>query len=538
MNLFKALSATILGLFLPLAAWAQSPYPLCENQLNADFNILSSGWSRDVKQQQFYNKQQTGLDANDLPALEESWSFVFDDAVHPRSAPAITDLAVFIGSESGLVYALDTDTGCEYWRFQAEKEVRTAISIGKIDGRWAIFFGDQAANAYSVDAKTGQLIWKKSVHAHPYAVITGSPVLYSQQLFVPVSSMEVKQAINPFYPCCTFQGALVALDAKTGTVNWQFNTIEEANKASYRNVVYQQQYGPSGVAIWSAPTIDIKRQRIYIGTGQHYNAPATNSSDAIIALELHTGKKIWMQQTVSGDIWNPSCLVQILSANCPDGAGNDYDFGAPPILVTRADGKDVILAGQKSGMLYVMDADRQGRILWSKSLGRGGILGGIHWGMAASSEHVYVPVSDQFIPYLLEYDDSPKPGLNKLDLFSGELIWHTPAFFNCEKILGWGFGCRDGLSAAITVIPGAVLAGGLDGVLRAYDDKTGNVIWQYDSKQDATDIAGNTGEGGTLDAAAVIATDGRLFFNSGYGGIMSVGGDAGNVFRVLKKKTE
>ncbi len=513
--------------------YAKTKTQPCTDQLQSDFSVLSSGWSRDLAQTQNYTLEQTGLESKQLNSLEEQWSFVFTDTVHPRSVPAISRQAIFLGSQEGRVFALSKDSGCEFWSFQAAAEVRTAISLAQVNGQWLIFFGDLKANVYALDAYSGSPIWQQRAHNNSQAIITGSPVYHDERLYVPVSSLEVKAAINPFYPCCHFRGALVALDATSGKVRWRFNTIKQEAQPTYKNIVQTQLQGPSGAAIWSAPTIDVKRKRLYVGTGQNYSYPATAMSDAIIAIDMNTGHEVWVQQTVSNDIWNPACMVAIISANCPKQHGQDYDFGAPPVLATRSDGREVILAGQKSGMLFAMDPDNSGSVIWQKSLGRGGLLGGIHWGIAASRDAVYAPVSDIDVPFILKYPDQPQSGLNKINIYTGDVIWHTPAFFNCRKVLDWGFGCRDGLSQAITVMPGAILAGGLDGVLRAYDENTGEVIWQFDTKQESTGVNGIKGEGGTLDAGAVVVADGQLFFNSGYGGLMSVGGDAGNVFRVL-----
>jgi len=361
-------------------------------------------------------------------------------------------------------------------------------------------------------------------------------VLYQGRLLVPVASWIVGKAFNPVGGCCEFRGSLSSLGAADGALNWQSYTIAEAPKPTYRNWLGGQQYGPSGAGIWSSPTVDVKRQRVYVGTGQNYSSPATRTSDAILAFDIDTGTLLWSQQVLPEDAWNVSCAFSWLSINCPKENGMDYDFGAPPILVTQPDGKDVLLGGTKGGMAYAFDPDDAGRLLWQASLGRGGVVGGIHWGMAATAQFLYAAVADTDVP-ILSKGPTPgeaRPGLNKVDIRTGEVLWHQSTADNC---VGQSKKCRPGLSAALTGIPGAILAPGLDGILRAYSAEDGSALWQFDSTQKVIGSNGIAGHGGTLDAGGVVASHGMLFFNSGYGGLISVGGLDGNVFWVLKKPT-
>lgn len=527
--------ALLAGL-LSVHARAETPFKACDKTLNAPLEIWSSGWSREYSQRRFYNEQNAGLTAVDLPTMEVAWTFVFEDAIQPRSLPAITAQALFVGSEEGALYALDTESGCGYWRFQADDQIRTAITVGQIGNRWLVFFGDNTASAYAVDALTGKLVWKRQLDTLSYSVITGSPVLYRDVLLVPVSSWAVGLALNPFGGCCQFRGSVNSLNALTGELNWQSYTISEEPQLIRRNWLGGKQYGPSGAGVWSSPTVDEKRQRVYVGTGQNYSSPASKTSDAILAFDLRSGEMLWSKQVLPEDAWNVGCAFGLLSINCPDENGHDYDFGAPPMLITRPDGKEVIVSGTKGGMAYAFDPDNQGEILWQKSVGRGGVIGGIHWGMAATGEHVYVPVADTDAGLLSSGAPTPgeaRPGLSKLDISTGEILWHHSTKNICE---GKDKNCRNGISAAITGIPGAILAPTLDGILRAFSVEDGSLLWEFDSTQQTTGTNSLHGHGGTLDAGGVVATHGMLFFNSGYGGMISAGGKEGNVLWVLRKR--
>lgn len=510
------------------SSFTQTKTQACEKPLKAPQQVLASSWSSDLQQSRFRNAEQAGMTGEDLPKLVVQWSFVFDDAVHPRSVPAITDQAIIIGSEEGAVLALDRQSGCAYWRYQAEDEVRTGITLATVAGRQQVFFGDLNGSAYAIDALTGAQIWKRNMDEHPHTMITGTPIVYGEVLYVPLSSFEAAHAMNPFYSCCTFRGGVHAVDATSGETLWKTHTIEELPKKTGRNAVLVTRYAPSGAPVWSAPTIDEARGVLYVGSGQNYSSPAQGSSDAIMAMDLKTGAIKWKHQLHSDDAWNVACGVSLLKTNCPEEDGPDFDFGAPPMLITNSEGRQLLIAGQKSGMVYALDPDRNGELLWSRKVGRGGILGGVHWGLAAAGDAIYVPISDADLLDRV-FPGEPNPSISKLDLNTGEIIWQTKVNFDCEGVKG----CRNGLSAAVTLIEGAVIAPGLDGVIHAYDSVTGKEIWQYNTRGEFQGVNGSSGHGGTLDAGGAVVADGQLIINSGYGGIISAGGMAGNVLLVF-----
>ena len=524
--------------FFTQSVLADTPFTACEKKITLPLDVWSSGWSPNYTQERMLNEQQAGLTAVDLPQLDVAWTFAFKGTNQLRSLPAVTAQALFIGGQDGTVYALDTQSGCGYWTFKGENQIRTAITIGHFGEKWLLFFGDSKANAYAINAADGTLAWKRKLDDTVLSVVTGSPVIYGDNVYIPVSSWEVGFASLPFYSCCKFRGSLNSLNAQTGDLNWKAYSIPEEPKPTYRNTIGVSQYGPSGAGMWSAPTIDEKRQRIYIGSGENYSSPAESHSDALIAFDLHTGKQVWSKQVLAEDAWNGSCGQWMLGMNCPKENGQDYDIGATTILVTRkSDGKDIILAGAKSGMAFAMDADDNGNILWQNSVGRGGLIGGIHWGMAADNEYLYAPVSDTDVNYVRFVPGAPRPGLSKIRLSDGERVWFTSTREHCNDANGKPKDkCRPGLSAAITGIPGAIIAPALDGFLRAFDTETGKEIWNMDTTRDIVGVNGVAGHGGTMDAGGVVVTHGMMIFTSGYGGFISIGSNGGNVLYVMKKK--
>jgi polyvinyl alcohol dehydrogenase (cytochrome) len=460
----------------------------------------------------FQTADQAGLVAGDLSRLTLKWAFGFPDASSAWAQPTVASGRVFVGSQNGTVYSLDAASGCIRWTFSAGGGVRTAIAIGPHGAGAAAYFGDTAATAYAVDAETGAKLWTRKVDEHPLARITGSPTLYDGRLYVPVSSYEESQGADPQYGCCTFRGNLVALDAMTGAILWKTYLVSDKPTPRGKSTAGVDLWGPSGSSLWSAPTIDVKRGAVYVATGNTYSGPPQPSSDAVVALDLKTGAIRWMRQATPGDIYISGCRAG--NPNCPATNGPDLDFGSPPMLATRADGRDVIVVGQKSGVGFALDPDKQGEILWQYRAADGGVLGGIEWGSAVDGTHAYFAVSDI---------TRPKPGLHAVALTTGERVWMAaPPTARC----GNGRGCNSAQSAALTAIPGLVFSGSNDGALRAYSTKDGSIAWEFDSNRDFVTVNGVPAHGASMIGPGPAIAGGMIFVNSGYG---AFGGRAGNV---------
>jgi polyvinyl alcohol dehydrogenase (cytochrome) len=472
------------------------------------------GWSPSVANTRFQPGDQAGLAAADLSRLTLKWAFGFPDAASAWAQPTVAGGRVFVGSQNGTVYALDAATGCIRWTFSASGGVRTAIAIGRTGARTVAYFGDTAANAYALDADTGAQIWKRRVDDHPLARITGSPTLFEDRLYVPMSSYEESQGADPQYACCTFRGSVSALDANNGAIRWKTYTVTDAPAPRGRSSAGVQLWGPSGSAIWSSPTIDVKRRVLYVATGNTYSGPPQPSSDAVVAIDLKTGAIKWTRQATPNDIYISGC-GRASNPNCPETNGPDLDFGSSPILATRADGRDLIVIGQKSGVGFAFDPDSNGEIVWQYRAGDGGVLGGIEWGSAVDGTRAYFAVSDI---------TRPRPGgLHAVSLATGERLWTTaPPPAKCAA----GRGCNAAQSAALTVIPDAIFSGSNDGALRAYSTRDGAILWEFDSNREFATVNGVKAHGASMIGPGPAISGGMLFVNSGYG---AFGGRTGNV---------
>jgi polyvinyl alcohol dehydrogenase (cytochrome) len=475
-----------------------------------------NGWGAANTNARFQTQEASGLAAADVPKLRLRWAFAFPNQSMMAAQPSISGNHLYIGSADGTIYSLNAKSGCVYWQSHAEAGIRAAPSVVIVKEQTLVIFADLAANVYALDANTGKEIWRKKVEEFAGARISGSPQVYAGQIYVPVSSVEENTSYDEKYECCRFRGSVVALDLKTGEQNWKTYTIPDPPGKTRLSSAGTQLWGPSGAGIWSSPTLDPDHNLLYVATGNNYSEPFTANSDAILALELTTGKIAWSRQITGQDIYNGGCETKAKSS-CPVHPGPDYDFGSPPVLITLPSGKRLLIASQKSAVVTALDPDNHGAIVWQTRVGAGGPLGGVEWGSSADSEQVYVPLSDT-TPVPRKDDD---PGLNPnkgggvfaLNVATGKVVWHVSP----PKACGGRQHCGPANSAPTTVIPGIVFAGAVDGHVRAYSSRDGQIVWDYDTVRVFHTVNGvSDARGGSIDSAGPVVAGGMLYVVSGY----------------------
>jgi len=517
--------------------WKTSPAPVMCTGDAAQFDLARPpapvGWGYDTKR--FTPGAVADLPAADIPRLKLKWAFAFPAALRARSQPVAAMGAVFVGSHDGSVYAFDLATGCVRWTSKVSAEVRTAVVVEP----WApgtrpaknprLFFGDLLGRVYAMDALTGQVLWRVSPEAHANTTITGTPVPYGDTLYVPVSSLEVVTAIDEKYACCTFRGSVVALDLDTGATRWTHFTVEQPPREQGLTRVGTKILGPSGAPVWTSPALDLERGVIYHGSGENYSSPADRNSDSVFAVDMKTGERRWQHQFTPGDAWNSTCATSKDHPNCPRERGPDLDLSASPLLVDLGDGRQAVVATSKGGVAMAFDPDGGGRLLWQTRVGRGGIQGGVHFGMAAEGARVYVPISDLDMNSMgLPTGDPGKPGMHAVDARTGKILWSTVHEDRC----GGKKYCDPGISAAATAIPGVVFGGAMDGRLRAYDGETGRVLWSVDTTGPVKTANGTVAQGGSMSGPGPLVIDGHVVVNSGYGFSYHMPGNALLVYSV------
>ncbi|HEV3330851.1 MAG TPA: PQQ-binding-like beta-propeller repeat protein [Bryobacteraceae bacterium] len=469
-----------------------------------------NGWGAGLTNARFQDAAGAQLAPDQVTRLKLKWAFGFPGAKSVYGQPTVVAGRVFVGVDTGAVYSIDAGSGCSYWSFQAADGVRSAVSIGpgRTTGEYLAYFGDLKGNVYALNAATGEQVWKTQADTHPGARITGATQLYQNRLYVPVASDEEVRAVDAAYQCCTFRGSVLALDTLTGRQVWKTYVIPEAPKATAKNAKGTQQFGPSGGGVWNSPTLDPKRHALYVGTGDAYTAPAPKTTDAILALDMDSGKVLWSAQDLAGDAWVVSCIEgRGSSENCPKDAGPDFDFGSSPMLRTMPNGKNLLIAGQKSGIIWAHDPDRKGAVAWKTSVAskKPAPQGQVNFGGSADDKNAYFGLDSG--------------GIVALSLTNGERLWFT-------DIQPEG-GRHGGQDAAVSTIPGVLFSGGWDGVLRALSTSDGKILWTFDMLRDFDTVNGVPAKGGSMGSSGPTVAGGMVFAGAGYPGVQN--GRNGNV---------
>jgi polyvinyl alcohol dehydrogenase (cytochrome) len=519
--MFKTLHIILISMLLSGGAWALD----CASVPNTE-KFFPSGWGIDLANTRFVAAENSRINADNVHQLRLKWAYGLSTQA-PRFYPLVTADTVYIGDGENGVLALDRQSGCVRWRNEdAAGGAASSIAAADTDFGPTLFFAHREKGVFAIHAQSGETLWQSGISSEPLPMYSGSPLVADGVIYVPISSQEIGLSMLPFYGCCTTSGGMAALDAETGKQLWYVPTIEQAAEVTGKHLLFVQKWGPSGAPVWSAPTLDRQRGLLFFGTGENYSAPATDTSDAIFALDAATGERRWVNQFTSNDTFNMACVAGGL--NCPEEEGPDLDFGAPPLLAKNSKGRDFLYVGQKSGAVSALDP-ATGERVWSQKLGRGGYLGGIHWGLAADIQRglLYVPVSD--FPAGLELTAAPTPGLYALSLDDGSVQWFAAKDFSEEAQAELGF--WPGLSAGIVAADGIVVAGDLAGQLEAYDALSGAVLWRYTTAQSFTTVNGREAKGGSIDSHGPLLVDDLLLVSSGYSG---VGMKSGNAFLVFQ----
>ncbi|GAA5314940.1 MAG: PQQ-binding-like beta-propeller repeat protein [Candidatus Pelagadaptatus aseana] len=481
----------------------------------------------------------TRIDRDNVGSLELAWALAFPKVTDMRSQPVVLGNTLYFGDKSGRLYAIDRTAGCVHRHTKVASGIRSAITLAEdAAGKPLLVFADSMAVVYAVNPSNFEIEWRADMRLFSTSTITGSISFHQDKLFVPISSYEVAAAGNPQHVCCKSHGGVIALDIENGERLWEWHATQDAVEQGI-TTDGKTLFGPSGASVWSTPTIDAERNRLYIGTGENLTHPATETSDAVVALDLDSGKQLWVFQATANDVWNAACLNG--GSNCPENAGGDFDIGASIIHAQLNDGTELLLAGQKSGDAMALDMD--GKLLWKTRVSNAAIgpnqhqtttNGGIHWGMALSGEYLLVPAAD---PERQRPEYTPRPGIHALNVRTGEPIWFQGVERGCyladedkplvglqnmrsgkNRPLAEQYQCSFyyGLSASATATDEVVFSGGLNGVLRAYDIQSGKILWQTETAVPFDTVNGIDGHGGAIDVDGQVLAGDWLYVQSGY----------------------
>lgn len=474
-----------------------------------------NGWGVDPQNTRFQSAAAAGLSAADVPKLKLKWAFGLPNSTSAYAQPSMMFGRVFIGADTGYIYALDANTGCVHWSFNAGRAVRTAMAIGRVkvpgSSGYAVFFGDRQANVYAVDAHSGKLLWTAHPEENFTARVTAAPTYYDGRIYVPMSSFEEFSAATPTYECCKSLGGVAALDANTGKKLWLTHVVPDLPRPTHKNSLGVQQWGPAGGAVWNSPTVDPVRHAVYFGTGDATTYPAIDTSDAVMALNMDTGKVLWSHQVHRNDSFLVGCGDR-RTENCPKVVGPDWDIPASPVLKTLPDGSRRIIVVTKPGDVLALDPDKRGALVWRMNV-FGPVIGdgpapkgmstaGIFWGAAINDRTAYFGLT--------------RGGIGALDITAGKMLWTNP--LNTDKQVSY--------ASATTAFPGVVLQGSSDGRVQAVSTTDGKLLWSFETMREFDTVNEVKAHGGSISAPGPIVADGIVLVGSGYA---ILGGTPGNV---------
>ena len=479
---------------------------------------LSNSWSQPAEH---------SISPANVNGLTPKWVFTTGGDV--SATPTVDGDAVYFPDWGGNLFAVEKNSGRLIWSHKISDYDGVTGAISRVspavDGHQLII-GDilngkqvhNGANVISVDRETGTLLWMTHVDTHPAAVITGSPVVFDGVVYIGVSSNEEGLALNPAYPCCSFRGSIVALNAKNGAMLWK--TFDMPDNGG-------QPGGYSGGAVWQPPAIDPKRGTLFVATGNNYTAPADVEAcqnatptancaaaddffDTALALDLKTGQIKWAKRLQGLDTWTAACLTPTgPKANCPVPSSQDFDFGgAGPNLVGN-----IVGFGQKSGIFWALNPD-DGNIVWSTPVGPGASLGGIEWGTATDGQRFYVAIANSdHLPYTLVPSGQQITwgAWSALDVATGKILWQTadPTADTIDR-------------GSVSVANGVMYAGSNSGQMYALDTTTGKILWNFASG------------GSVIDGPSIVG--GALYWGSGYRNILGTGNNKVYAFTLAGSK--
>ena len=501
------------------------------------------GFGVDTDNSRAMTAAQAGLTGKAAANLEVAWAFAMPKTSGIRGQGVVVGSTLFYSaSQAGYLLALDTRSGCVKWATAMPSNQRASLAYGRLGpkGVMGLVGGDASGHLTAFDAATGKVVWRVDPRHDKQVPISGTPLFAGDKILVPISAADVGLAMRTSYACCKTHGAIVAVSAKDGKPLWTWHTMPDAKPLGRKNAIGTEMFGPSGAPIWSSPSVDLKKGVVYTATGEANSPPDTGISDALVALDLATGKQKWVFQALANDIWHMGCPVGPPAAgtkvnpNCffagDGGVLKDHDFGAGPVI-WRGKGREYILGGQKSGDVWALDA-ATGKLVWRQTFGKGTTLGGVHWGIATDGVRVFAPIADPNVPAPVN-----AAGLYAIDIASGKVAWSWKATPDCANgrqtrvpICAGKFG----LSAAPLVVDGAVIAGGLDGRLYVFDARSGKLLATHDTAVAFDTVNKIKGAGGTIDAAGPFAGDGMIFVGSGYSSFGQVGGNVLVAYRAKK----
>ncbi|HMI90572.1 MAG TPA: PQQ-binding-like beta-propeller repeat protein, partial [Polyangiales bacterium] len=278
----------------------------------------------------YFNAAETKITKETAASLEVAYKVDMGGNVY--SVPVQVGDKMYVAGPSSL-RALNAADGTEIWNVPLMSTASIAYDNG------TIYSNGYNANITAFSATDGKQLWSMKAHTSQTADGSSSPIVAGDVVLVGGSSGSIELGVG------SFRGYLSALNKMTGAIVWSEFTVPE---------------GSLGASIWSTASADVAAGVAFAGTGNNYGPPATDTSDAIIAFDLKTGKIKWKNQRIKNDTFGFT----------RGGAGPDSDFGANPVLYEAMVGgvmTKLVSAGAKGGTIHALRRE-DGMEVWTRSI--------------------------------------------------------------------------------------------------------------------------------------------------------------------------
>jgi alcohol dehydrogenase (cytochrome c) len=455
-----------------------------ENDAKSTGDVLS--WGIGTEGQRYSPLSQ--INTSSVKNLVPAWSFSFGGEKQrgQESQPVITNGKMFVTGSYSRLFALDAKTGKKLWQYEHRLPDGIMPCCDVINRGAAVFdnlviFSTLDAQLVALEQDTGKVVWKEKLddYAAGYSN-TAAPIIAKGLLLTGVSGGEFG-----------IVGRVDARDPKTGKLVWTRPTVEGHMGYKFDAAGNKVENGISGTtnktwsgdlwktggaATWLGGTYDAKTGLAYFGTGNpapwnSHTRPGDNLfSCSTVAIDVATGQIKWHFQGTPNDGW-------------------DYD-GVNEFVTFEAGGKRLGGKADRNGFFYVLDANtgkfENGfpfvkKITWAKGLDKDGR-----------------PI----------YDPANRPGdpTKGADGKKGEMVFSAPSFLGGKNQMPMAYSPDTGLfyvpanewgmeiwnepitykkgaaylGAGFTIktLPAADIGGDYIGAMRAFDPKTGKLVWE------------------------------------------------------------
>jgi len=447
-----------------------------------------------------------------------------DNEADPERERGHRRLVLYFPDWGGMLWKLDAETGKVLWSRAIAEYNDIAGSISRTSPALApglVLVADLNGNMMGIDAATGEKRWLTELDPNPNTIVTTSPVVHGNTLFIATSSSPGGDARF------IFRGSMIALDIRTGRIIWQSFVLPDNGGAPG---------GFAGGAFVNPPAIDVVNGLVLGAAGQLYAEPASVTAcladkpggwsescypagayfNSVIAFDLRTGRPRWSFRGAGPRARRLGCGPRP-PAWCPPWENNFsvWDFAGSGVNVFPARvGRQLRMIagiGQKSGVYWALDA-ATGSLVWSRLVGHGDDPGGIQWGTAFDGRYIYAAIGHfrNLTPYTLPSGEIITGGSwAALHPSTGEIVWQTADPQGAADL------------GALTVANGVLYAGSMAHTgdqMYALNTSNGDILWKFPA-------------GGSVVAGPAIV-DGTVYWGSGYARTGGVGNNQFYAFSV------